>query len=300
MNIGYFNARGINDIESWFSLEIKELRRLGHEVRVFWLRGKQPTKSDIEWMDIAHYHFAQVADFYKRIGVPFIISPHAHDIWRDEGATLLRASNHPKCKFVTYQSFYHKKKFEEWGVEKPLVYLPMCCRTKLFTREKRYNPYGSYVAGGRLIPKKGIDRLLKHKRHIKVFGDGPLKVEFEKRFPNNTYLGHLKGKQLKNLFEKGSIYFFPSIQTPDGDMDGIANTVKESLLMELQCISSSVAGMPEIKNIHLLDDWSKECIENAIECIPKRANYEGRREILEKFSPDICIDKLISAINEYV
>jgi len=92
MNIGYFNARGINDVEHWFRLEIEELRRRGHDIRVFSLRMDQPTRSDIEWMDIAHFHFAQVAQRYKRLGVPFIISPHANDIWIDRGANLLSSS----------------------------------------------------------------------------------------------------------------------------------------------------------------------------------------------------------------
>ena len=69
MNIGYFNARGINDVEHWFKLEIEELRRRGHNVRVFSLRGNHPTRDDVKWMDIAHYHFAQVADYFKRIGI---------------------------------------------------------------------------------------------------------------------------------------------------------------------------------------------------------------------------------------
>lgn len=300
MNIGYFNARGFSDIESWFGLEINELKKRGHNIRVFWIKGTQPTKDDIKWMDIAHFHFAQVADYYKRIGIPYIISPHAHDIFRDNGETLKIASQHNNCKFVTYQSFYHKRKFEEWGIERPLIHLPMCCRTKLFTRQKKYNPYGHYVAGGRLIPKKGLHRLLRQKAGIKVFGDGPLKEELMHTYPNNSYLGHLNGKKLKALFEKSSIYFFPAIVMPDGDSDGIANTVKESLLMELQCISSSVAGMSEIENIMILDDWSKRGIKDVIECIPKKANCEGRKEILEKFSPDVCIDKLLKTIEEFI
>jgi len=82
MKIGYFNARGPNNgIENWFDLEIEELRKRGHEVRVFWLKGNQPTQEDRLWMDVAHYHFAHVAEYYKKLNVPYLVSPHANDIW---------------------------------------------------------------------------------------------------------------------------------------------------------------------------------------------------------------------------
>ena len=290
MNIGYFNARGINNVEWWFKLEIEELRRRGHNVRVFSLRGNHPTRDDVKWMDIAHYHFAQVADYFKRIGVPYVVSPHANDIFTDNGRTLLWATNYPKCKFVTYQSFYHKKKFEEWGIEKPLVYLPMCCRTELFKRKGKYNPDGKIIAGGRLIPKKGLNRLSSAGK-VTIFGDGPLRQELGSILHNATFTGSLSGSELRNLFEKSSIYLFPAIVTPDGDSDGIPNTIKEAMLMQLRVIASPVAGIPELKGIYLLEDWSKEGIEKAIMETPCVPNISGEEEIRRIYSPKVCVDR---------
>jgi len=300
MNIGYFNARGINDIEHWYKLEIEELERRGHNVRIFTLNpeyGNHPTRDDIKWMDFAHYHFAQVANRFKRLGVPFGISPHANDIFIDNGRNLLSASNHPKCKFVTYQSFYHKKKFEEWGVNRPLVYLPMCCRTKLFTRQTPYNPSGGLVAGGRLIPKKGLDRL-KGVENLTIFGDGPLEEYLKCTLKHMSFTGHLSGEELKDLFEKSRIYLFPAIVTPDGDSDGIPNTIKEAMLMKLHVIASPVAGIPELENITLLSDWSK--INEVLETIPKTANWKGEREIRNIYDPKVTINMLLKAIEEYL
>jgi len=301
MNIGYFNARGPNNgIEHWFDLEIEELRKRGHEVRTFYLKGNQPTRMDIKWMDFAHFHFAQVAAYYKVVldicgGVPYIISPHAHDIWRDNGATLKMAASSDNCKGVSYQSFYHKKNFEEWGINKPLFHLPMCCRTKLFKRQTPYNPSGKIIAGGRLIPKKGLDRL-KGVENLTIFGDGPLKDALKGQLPCTTFFtGHLAGMELKDLFEESSIYLFPAIVTKDGDSDGIPNTVKEAMLMELQVIASPVAGIPELENISTLSNW--DSIGRILKDFPREPNTKGRLEIIKNFSPESCINKLEEIIN---
>jgi glycosyltransferase involved in cell wall biosynthesis len=297
VNIGYFNARGPNNgIENWFDLEIEELRKRGHEVRIFWLKGPQPTQEDRKWMDVAHYHFAHVAEHYKKLNIPFIVSGHANDIWLDQGATLKSAASHPKCIGVTYQSFYHKKKFEEWGIPGKLYYLPMSARVDLFKRQTPYNPSGGLVAGGRLIPKKGLDRL-KGMENLTIFGDGPLKEDLMKMNPLCVFTGHLMGNQLRELFEKSSIYLFPSLVTSDGDSDGIANTLKEALLMELHVIASPVAGTPELCSIHLLSDWSERSFTNMVSTIPKTANTAGREEILSIYSPDKCVDRILEIIN---
>jgi len=299
MNIGYFNARGINDVEHWFRLEIEELRRRGHDVRVFSLRYNHPNREDIKWMDFAHFHFAQVADRFKRMGVPFAISPHANDIFVDDGATLLRASKHPKCKFVTFQSYYHRDKFKEWGIEKPLVHLPMCVRVNLFKRtDESLKNFSNQkiIAGGRLIRKKGLDRIMNVK-NLTVFGDGPLIDYLRSINPKVEFTGWLHSKDLKDLMEESCLFLNPSIIDANGDRDGIPNTIKEAMLMKLQVISSPISGIPELKNIHLLEDWND--IEDYIEKIDLIPNHEGAKEIYEKYNPKKCIDMLLEAIEKY-
>jgi len=298
MNIGYFNAQGINDIEHWFKLEIDELRRRNVNIRVYSLRNSHPTGSDIRWMDFAHYHYSHVANYFKRSGVPFCISPHTNDVFPDNGRTLLNASKHPNCKFVTYQSFYHKKFFEEIGIDKPLVYLPMCVRTELFKRSKPFHgssPCG-ILAGGRLIPRKGLDRII-HLNNLTIFGDGPLKSQLQSRNSNVKFVGHKSGEDLRDLYEENSIYLFPARIVEDGNRDGIPNTVKEAMLMELQVIASPITGIKELENVMFLKDWSK--IEDVINDISKEPNWKGRQEILKTYSPDVCVNMLLKAIEEY-
>lgn len=298
MNIGYFNAQGPNNgIENWFDLEIEELRKRGHNVRVFWLKGNQPTKDDVEWMDFAHFHFAQVADRYKRLGIPFCVSPHTNDIFPDSGKRLKKVCEHPKFRFVTYQSNYHLKHFITWGIREPFVHLPMCCRTELFTREK-YQGNG-IICGGRLIPRKGLDRIM-HLGNLMVFGDGQLENELKAMNSTNTFYGRVDGNKLKELFEKSYVYLFPNRIVDDGNRDGIPNTVKEALLMELYVIASPVAGLPEMDTVILNEDWSKGNIQRILDTIPIEPNKKGRQYILDNFSPKVCVDKLEKAIEDYL
>lgn len=298
MRIGIFNTRGINSTEHFIPLEIEELRRKGHTVELYWVKGRHPTKEETENMSFAIFHFVPTALHFCNIKVPFCILPTAVDIFPNNGYWLKFIENHKNCKFIGYQSFYHKKKYEEWGIIKPTVHVPHCVRTQLFKRQTPYNSNGSIIAGGRLIPKKGLDRL-NDAGKITIFGNGPLQESLRNKLKLATFTGYLDGNQLKELFEESSIYLFPAIITPDGDSEGISNTIKEALLMELQVICTPIAGNVEFENVAFLSDWSKEGIENAISCLPKEANTKGRTEILKSFSPEVCLNKLLRGIEEY-
>jgi glycosyltransferase involved in cell wall biosynthesis len=300
MNIGLFNTRGINQTEHFISLELYELREKGHDVELYWVKGRHPTKEEINKMDFAVFHFVPTASYFCNIGVPFCILPTANDIFPDNGRQLKIIEKHPNCKFIGYQSFYHKKKYEEWKLTKPLVHIPHCVRTKLFKRQTPYNPSGKIIAGGRLIPKKGLDRL-KDMENLTIFGEGPLRNELEQILsPTDRFLGYLSGIQLKELLEESSIYLFPAIVTPDGDSEGISNSIKEAMLMELQVICTQIAGNTEFENVAFLSDWSKESIEKAISCLSREANTKGRIEILKNFSPKICINMLLNEIGKFL
>jgi glycosyltransferase involved in cell wall biosynthesis len=132
--------------------------------------------------------------------------------------------------------------------------------------------------------------------NLTIFGDGPLREDLSKILPDSTcFTGYMNGTELKDLFEESSIYLFPAIVTPDGDSDGIPNTIKEALLMELQVITSPIAGIPELENVSFLSDWSK--INEVIKDIPKEANIKGRKEIIKNFSPGNCVNKLERILN---
>ena len=302
LHLSQFNARGPrNNVEYWFDLIHDELEKQEHEVRQFWLRGTQPKKEDIEWMDFAIYHFSQVALYYRRIGVPFCIMPSANDCFPDNGAKLKIAASHKNCRFVTYQSMYHLKKYKEWDIPKPKVYVPHPVRTELFKRDKFR--YDRILAGGRLIPKKGLDKIVGKVAGLTVFGDGPLRKDLEEgafrwsKTKATEFTGWLDGQQLKNLMEESWLFLNPSVVTSDGDSDGVPNTIKEAMLMKMHVISTPVAGIPELENITLLSDWSN--IWKVIQDMPRQWNWKGDKEIRSIYTPKFCVNRLLEGIEEY-
>jgi len=300
MNIAQFNARGPhNGVEHWFDLIHDELEQRGHNVIQYWVRGRKPTWNEIQDIDFCFYHFSQVAFLYMRsIRKPFCVLPSANDIFPNNGETLMKVSKSRNCKFITYQSLYHIKKYKEWEIEGQFQYVPMPVRVDTFKRNRKYNKDFKYLAGGRLIPKKGLHQL-KGIDNLRIFGDGPLRDELQRMMPNVEFLGELNTTKLKNAYERSSLYLFPAVITNDGDSDGIANTVKEAMLMELPVITSSVAGMKELENVIHLDDWSKigEILDDDKVF---QNNLKGKEEILKTYSPNICVDMLLKGIDEYI
>jgi len=302
MNIGLINSKGFNDIEHWFKLEYDELIRRGHNVRVFSLKHKHPTKEDVKWIDFGIIHFAQVALYFRRFGFPFCIIPSTNDIFPDNGKTLNIASSHKNCKFVTYQSFYHKRYYKIWNTPKPKVYYPHPVRTELFKRESSLvSSMKEIIAGGRLVPRKGLDRVIPLVDNLTVFGDGPFPeyTKYLKSLNSTTnWVGHLNGEELKELMEHSWLYLFPSVIVEDGNRDGIANTLKEAMLMRLQVIASPVVGTPELENICLFDDWDniKKCIDN----LSRKPNWKGEQEIRKLYAPKVTVGMLLEGIEEHI
>lgn len=302
MKLGLFNMRGIDESSDQFTeyfikLELDELISRGHDVTMYCARGRHPTREEAKEMDFAIYHFVPTALHFRRMGVPYCVLPTANDVFIDEGEKLKILDNDKKCKFIGHQSHYHFLKYRQWKIQKPKVFVPHCARVDLFKRETKYNPNGKILAGGRLIPKKGLDRL-KDVENLTIFGNGPLREKLERILPDSTtFTGYLDGKELKQLYEEASIYLFSGIVTPDGDSDGISNTIKEAQLMQLPVISSPVAGNVEFKTIRFLTNWNRI---NELLKQPRVANKKGDLAMRQIYSPKSCVDKLLAGIEEYI
>ena len=297
LRLGLVNARGLNNVEHWYKLEYQELQKRGYEVEPFWFRGKPLTGRDTTNLDFLICHFTQIAQIYMRTGLPFCVLPSANDVFPDNGNRLKMVSRNRNCKFITYQSHYHLKKYKEWDIEGNFVYVPMPVRVDTFKRNRKYNPNEKYLAGGRLIPKKGIHQLKSVQDNLRIFGDGPLRRDLEIELPRAEFLGELDAKGLKNVMERSSVYLFPAVETPDGDHEGISNTIKEAMLMQLPVICSPIAGNVEFENVSHLNDWSN--LPKVLEDFKFIPNYKGEKEIRNLYNPKHCVDLLLKGIEQY-
>lgn len=294
--LGYAVARDpYTSTETWIKLEIERWKELGYDVTI--LNTKEGFNlNKARDLNFIIAHFVPNAARIMRLGVPFIVIPHAHDIWRDNGKWLSIVAKNKNCIGVGYISQYHKSKYEEWDIKQELIYTPVSVRINLFKRSK---PLGDWIlAGGRHIPKKGLDIAIKAINNIHIFGEGPL-TNYLKSLSNTAiFHGYVSDHKLKELYENSWCYLFTGIRTPDGDMDGQPTTIKEAMLMKLQIVTTPIAGIPELKYIHLVNPDPKE-IRDKIESLDHKPNKQGSEFIKNNFNVDCFIKNIKSIIDSY-
>ena len=113
---------------------------------------------------------------------------------------------------------------------------------------------------GRLVPKKGLDILIRALHYLKVsgiefsleiVGSGPLEDELKDLANQQQVIEfiHWHGVQppesVRSILRQSSCLCAPSVVAPNGDRDGIPNTVLEAMAVGLPVISTPVGGIRE-------------------------------------------------------
>lgn len=295
MNIGYVLQGFPVKSQTWIILEIEELERRGHHIDIIDIE-KTLNPKIIKKCDFMLCHFSYQGIHARRWGVPYGILPHAYDIWRDEGAALHEAIKSRFCKFVGCDTGFHRMKYEEWGIDKPLYDCPVCCDTEFFKKQKK-ELGDKIIAGGRNVEKKGLKYAMKFD-NIHLYGGK--NEELLKLNPTAKHLGWITKEEYRELMDNGWLYVSPNVRAANGDMDGQCTTIKEALLMELQVLTTNIAGNREYQHVHFstAEDISKGINGEEFQKIKKGKNSKGREYVLETFSPEICIDKYLCAIEQ--
>jgi glycosyltransferase involved in cell wall biosynthesis len=295
MNLGYC-LQGQPYSQTAIQLEMAEWKRRGYLVDIIDIE-KPLNRQVIKNCDFIICHFSYQGIWASRWGIPYAVYPHAYDIWKDQGMALHRATSNNNCKWIACESKYHKKKFQEWGLKKPLNLIYGAIDVDYFKRTK---PLGDkVVGGGRLREKKGLIYAVKGFRDITIFGKGEeIMNQLKQENPNATYLGFISKDEYKNLLENSWLFVSPNIIARDGDMDGIPATIMESMLMELQILTTSTSGIPELSpyvHMHTTDEIASGDIN-----IEKERNIGGRDLIRTRHSPKAVVDRMLVHIEESI
>lgn len=116
------------------------------------------------------------------------------------------------------------------------------------------------LAVGRLVPKKGLATLLEAARplltelkgELRIIGDGPLRGDLEAKAreldlgDRVRFVGALRWSETVRQMASCSLLAVPSIEAPDGDLDGLPNVALEAAALGVPLVASRIAGLPEL------------------------------------------------------
>jgi colanic acid/amylovoran biosynthesis glycosyltransferase len=127
-------------------------------------------------------------------------------------------------------------------------------------RSLRQNGEWRFVQAGRLIEKKGLPVSLRAfasflrrypKATLTIAGEGPLLGQLqdlsrELKIDNRvSFAGFISQEQLRDLYYASHIFLHPSETGPDGNQEGIPNSMLEAMASGLPVFATQHGGIPE-------------------------------------------------------
>jgi colanic acid/amylovoran biosynthesis glycosyltransferase len=188
---------------------------------------------------------------------------------------------------------------------------------RYMSRQKPTDGEWRILQACRLVAKKGLEMTIRAfaafaKRHpnasLTIAGEGPLRGALEDlatrlRLERSIYFaGFVTQPALLDLYRESHLFLHPSEQTPDGDREGIPNSLLEAMATGLPCITTRHGGIPEavthLESGILVRESDLQGLENWLERLARDDELRdslGLRAagmIVEKFDLTNQIEKL--------
>lgn len=309
MNIGFIlpsNEKKM-DTRHFYKLEMEEMKKRGHTISelpiTLFNYPNLKMRKYIRDIDFVIAHYPQMGIYANILNKPFGVIYHGPTESLRE--TFEAIDSMDNCKWIASECKYNEDMLLSWKIKKDLKYWVPVVNTNLFTRKSELIG-DKVICGSRLIRMKGIHHAIKSYDGIWCFGDSQdiLYIDYLKSLSTKTnFTGHLSHHKLRDLFEDGWLYLFPSTlctkENPQNKTDGIPTVIQEALAMGLQVIASPIGGISEIKHIHLCEPDDIK-IKEMIDSIPKELNKKGMDYIHNEFNPKICVDRMLKDIMDYL
>ena len=229
------------------------------------------TKTDARLLHIYFGHIAvHLLPLIRAWPKPLIVSFHGADVMVDMNKPAYRSAtlqmlDAVKLVLVRSESLRRgvihlgcdEKKIEVQRTGIPLDEFPF--------RERSFPPRGRggewrFVQAGRLIEKKGLPVSLRafasflHRypnATLTIAGEGPLlgdlqKLARELKIDNRvSFTGFISQAELRDIFFASHIFLHPSETGPDGNQEGIPNSMLEAMATGLPVFATRHGGIPE-------------------------------------------------------
>jgi colanic acid/amylovoran biosynthesis glycosyltransferase len=151
-------------------------------------------------------------------------------------------------------------------------------------RPKPANGAWQFLQACRLIEKKGLNSTLhafaifseKHPHaRLTIAGEGPLRESLEQLAikldvaDRVFFAGFVNQATLLTLYQSSHLFVHPSEKPPDGDREGIPNSLLEAMATGLPCVATTHGGIPEavihMKSGILVNESDREAINHWLE-----------------------------------
>jgi len=192
-------------------------------------------------------------------GVTYSITAHAYDLFMDTRGLDRRTGG---AQFVACISEYNQRFLQARNpaLECPLVH----CGVP--TREMQRPPHAPNPESTRVVmvssfqPKKGHAVLIEALRRspalqqtrLDLVGTGPLQSKISGLVNSAglkdrvNFLDDQPEDAVRRIVAGSDVLVQPSVVAPDGDMDGIPNTLIEAMALGIPVVTTSLSGIPEL------------------------------------------------------
>lgn len=261
-----------------------------------------------------HVHFANAAATvaliaHRAFGFSFSLTVHGPDEFYDVHRLQLKQKCEGAAFVVCISQFARSQLMKLTSVQywPKLEVVRLGVDPKLFVpRPLRPTPSSlSLLCVGRLVPAKGqhvvieaLDHLVRGGRSVtlRFVGDGPdhasLEHEVERRGLRSrvSFAGSVNQDRIRDFYREADVFVLPSFA------EGIPIVLMEAMAMEIPCVSTTVAGIPELIRNEVdgllvppsddgaLADAIARLIDDDQLC--RRLGQAARRRIVDQFDLD--------------
>jgi colanic acid/amylovoran biosynthesis glycosyltransferase len=274
-----------------------------------------------------HAHFAHApatVGMYAAIqlGIPFSFTGHANDIFQRR---VLLTKKLSRASFVACISEWHRDFYKQFGVD-PAKCRVIRCGVPVNEWKPRpahdFGPTLNILTVCRLVPKKGVDTLLRALREfaarstqnwrLTIAGDGEqmnqlktLATELNIAAQCN-FLGAVTNDHVRELLGQADVFSLPCKDDANGDRDGIPVVLMEAMACGVPVISGDLPAIRELithRESGMLVDGTKptevaDALNDLVTDTALRAKIisNARTRVETEFSLDENVTRLIETV----